>query len=278
MEVKKMESNMNENKESKRVLTKKDIRNLSLRTIFLQASFNYERMQAGGWLLAQLPALKKIYKNDKAGLSAAMKDNLEFINTSPPLVSFLYGLLISLEESKEDRQTIKGLKVALFGPLAGIGDALFWFTLLPITAGISASFAQEGSIIGPIFFFLVFATLLVMKIPLGYMGYNLGVKAIGIIRDNSVVIAKTTTILGITVIGGLIASYVKLSVIPTFSINKENSISLQKDFFDNVFPNILPLGFTLFLYWLIKKKNVNPVVLILGTFMMAILFSFLGIL
>lgn len=271
-----MESN--EKKENKRVLTKKDIRHLSLRTIFLQASFNYERMQAGGWLLAQLPALKKIYKDDKAGLSAAMKDNLEFINTSPPLVSFLYGLLISLEESKEDRQTIKGLKVALFGPLAGIGDALFWFTLLPITAGVSASFAQEGSIIGPIFFFLVFAALLVIKIPLGYMGYNLGVKAIEKIRENSTVIAKTTTILGITVIGGLIASYVKLSVIPTFSITKDNSISLQKDFFDNIFPNILPLGFTLFLYWLIKKKNVNPVVLILGTFIMAILFSFLGIL
>lgn len=273
-----MESNKNENKENGRVLTKKDIRNLSLRTVFLQASFNYERMQAGGWLLTQLPALKKIYKNDKAGLSAAMKDNLEFINTSPPLVSFLYGLLISLEESKEDRQTIKGLKVALFGPLAGIGDALFWFTLLPITAGISASFAQEGSIIGPILFFLVFIILLVMRLPLGYMGYNLGVKAIEKIRDNSVVIAKTTTILGITVIGGLIASYVKLSLIPTFAINEDNSISLQKDFLDNVFPNILPLGFTLFLYWLIKKKNVSPLILILGTFIMAILFSFLGIL
>lgn len=91
-------------------------------------------MQAGGFTRAMLPILKKIYKDDKPGLSAAMKDNLEFINTHPNLVGFLMGLLISMEEKGENRDTIKGLKVALFGPIAGIGDAIFWFTLLPIMA------------------------------------------------------------------------------------------------------------------------------------------------
>ncbi len=90
-----------------------------------------------------LPILKKIYKDDKPGLSAAMKDNLEFINTHPNLVGFLMGLLISMEEKGENRDTIKGLKVALFGPIAGIGDAIFWFTLLPIMAGICSSFASR---------------------------------------------------------------------------------------------------------------------------------------
>lgn len=82
-------------------------------------------MQAGGFTWAMLPILKKIYKDDKPGLSAAMKDNLEFINTHPNLVGFLMGLLISMEEKGENRDTIKGLKVALFGPIAGIGDAIF---------------------------------------------------------------------------------------------------------------------------------------------------------
>lgn len=102
-------------------------------------------MQAGGFTRAMLPILKKIYKNDKPGLSAAMKDNLEFINTHPNLVGFLMGLLISMEEKGENRDTIKGLKVALFGPIAGIGDAIFWFTLLPIMAGICSSFASQGT-------------------------------------------------------------------------------------------------------------------------------------
>ncbi|MFH0153199.1 PTS system mannose/fructose/sorbose family transporter subunit IID, partial [Pseudomonas aeruginosa] len=62
-------------KETERVLTKKDINKLAVRSVFLQASFNYERMQAGGFMFAQLPFLKKIYKNDKKGLEDAMVDN-----------------------------------------------------------------------------------------------------------------------------------------------------------------------------------------------------------
>ena len=76
---------------SNKVIEKKDITKLGLTSMFLQASFNYERMQAGGFLCSQLPLLKKIYKDDKEGLSAAMQDNLEFINTHPNLVGFLMG-------------------------------------------------------------------------------------------------------------------------------------------------------------------------------------------
>ncbi len=101
-------------------ISKKDITRLGFRSSLLQASFNYERMQAGGFTWAMLPILKKIYKDDKPGLSAAMKDNLEFINTHPNLVGFLMGLLISMEEKGENRDTIKGLQhngveIILFG-------------------------------------------------------------------------------------------------------------------------------------------------------------------
>ena len=124
----------------------KDITRLGFRSSLLQASFNYERMQAGGFTWAMLPILKKIYKDDKPGLSVVIKDNLEFINTHPNLVGFLMGLLISMGAEKgENRDTIKGLKVALFGRIAGIGDAIFWFTLLPIMAGICLLFASEGT-------------------------------------------------------------------------------------------------------------------------------------
>ena len=150
----------------KKVLDKKDINRLAFDSVFLQAGFNYERMQSCGFLGAQLPALKKIYKDDKEGLSAAMTDNLEFINTHPNLVGFLMGLLISMEESHADRGIIKGLKVALFAPLAGIGDAIFWFTLLPIVAGICSSMAMEGSVLGPIIFFLVYLGIFAMRLSL----------------------------------------------------------------------------------------------------------------
>lgn len=265
-------------KESKKVLTKKDITKLGLMSSFLQASFNYERMQAGGFTVAQLPFLKKIYKNDKKSISDAMSDNLEFINTHPNLVGFLMGLLISLEENNEDRSIIKGLKVALFGPLAGIGDAIFWFTLLPIVAGISASFAMEGSVLGPIIFFTVYLIVFILRIAWTHLGYNLGVKAIDKIKHNSKVIGKAATVLGVTVIGGLIASYVKINVLTNIVVNESKTVSLQTDFFDKIFPNILPLGYTLLMYFLIKNKKISPVVLIFSTFIMSILLSFVGIL
>lgn len=261
-----------------RLLTKKDITKLGLRSVFLQASFNYERMQAGGWLYSMLPFLKKIYKDDKKGLSASMKDNLEFINTSPPIVPFLMGLLLSLEESKEDRTTIQGLKVALFGPLAGIGDAIFWFTILPIVAGITASFAKDGNLLGPIIFFLVYVGIFFLRIGWAHTGYNLGTKAIVMIKENSEVISKAATILGVTVIGGLIASYVHINVASSIKISSGHSISLQKDFFDHIFPNILPFGYTFLMYWLLKAKKVSPVLLIGVTFVFAILLSWLGVL
>lgn len=273
----KMESNENI-QEREHALTKKDITRLGLRSVLLQASFNYERMQAGGWLYSMLPFLKKIYKNDKKGLSNAMKDNLEFINTSPPLVPFLMGLLLSLEEAKEDRSTIKGLKVGLFGPLAGIGDAIFWFTILPIVAGITASFASEGSILGPIIFFLVYLGIFLMRIFWAHMGYSLGTKAIMVIKENSEIISKAATILGITVIGGLIATYVNIDVLTKFVITKGHKFSLQTDFFDRIFPNLLPFGYTFLMYWLLKSKHLSPVLLILLTFVLAIFLAFLGVL
>lgn len=265
-------------KKQQHMLSKRDITKLGLRSVLLQASFNYERMQAGGWLYSMLPFLKKIHKDDKKALSESMKDNLEFINTSPPIVPFLMGLMLSLEENKEDRATIKGLKVALFGPLAGIGDAIYWFTILPIVAGITASFAKDGNLLGPIIFFLVYLGIFLMRIFWAHLGYDVGTRAITLIKDNSVAIAKAATILGVTVIGGLIATYVHIDVASTFTIAKGHSIALQKDFFDHIFPNILPFGYTFLLYYFLKKKNTSPVVLILVTFVLAILLSFLGVL
>ncbi len=273
-----MESKAVDDQKPKRVLSKKDITKLGYRSVLLQASFNYQRMQAGGWLYSQLPFLKKIYKDDKEGLSESMKDNMEFINTSPPIVSLLMGLLLSLEESREKRSTIKGLKLALFGPLAGIGDAIFWFTLLPVIAGITASISQSGNILGPILFFLVYLAVFFMRIFWAHTGYNLGTRAITKIKENSEVVAKAATILGVTVIGGLIATYVHIDIASTWTISKGHAISLQKDFFDRIFPNIIPLGYTFLMYYFLKYRNANPVVLILITFVLAILLSYLGVL
>ena len=135
-------------------LDKKTLNKIAWMSMMLQASFNYERMQAAGWLWSILPGLEKIHTN-KEDLAASMGHNLEFFNTHPFLVTFVAGIVLSLEQQKADINTIRAVRVAAMGPLGGIGDALFWFTLVPITAGITANMAIDGSVVGPILYFII---------------------------------------------------------------------------------------------------------------------------
>jgi PTS system mannose/fructose/sorbose family IID component. len=129
-------------------LDKATLNRMAWRSVFLQASFNYERMQSAGWLYSILPGLQKIHKN-KDDLAASMSHNLEFFNTHPFLVTFVMGIVLSLEQNKADIATIRAVRVSAMGPLGGIGDALFWFTLVPITAGITSNMALTGNIAAP---------------------------------------------------------------------------------------------------------------------------------
>lgn len=259
-------------------VTKKDLTNLAIRSSFLQASFNYERMQSCGFTWAMIPLFKKISGNDKEKMSRFLTDNLEFINTHPNLVGFLMGLMMSLEEEEADPSTTKGLKLALFGPIAGIGDAIFWFTILPIVAGISCSFASQGSLLGPIIFFLTYLIIWILRIVWTHIGYNLGVKSVDMITEYSDMVANSATILGVTVIGALIASYVSVNLLPVIEVSGGIQVVLQTDFFDRIFPNLLPFAITMLLYWLLKKKQANPVILIIGVIAVSIICSCIGLL
>ena len=249
-------------KNKKSIFSNHEISMLGIRSNLVQASFSYERMHSPGWTWAQLPYWEKIYRDDPEGLKRVMTDNMEFINSSPPLYPILMGLLLTMEEEHVDSTTIKGLKNALFGPMAGIGDAIFWFTIMPIVGGISASIAKNGNVFGPILFFLA------------HLGYNLGTKAIDVIQENSTVISHVASILGLTVIGSLIASYVKMQL--TIKIGAGNTvIDLQKQLLDKIFPNILPFAFVFLLFWLLRK-NISPIWLIVVTFALSIVMAAIG--
>lgn len=243
-----------------KVIQKKDLNRMVWRSLLLQASFNYERMQACGWLYGLLPGLKKIHKN-KEDLSQSMKEHMEFFNTHPFLVTFIMGIVLAMEENKEDRDTIRAIKVATMGPLGGIGDALFWLTALPICVGIGASLAMEGSIAGPIVFLVLFNALhFFLRFFLMNYGYNTGVKAIASLKEQTKKISHAASIVGLTVVGGLIASMVNLQTTLVITAGKA-SVNLQADVLDKVMPNMLALGYTLLMYKLLKK-GYSPIKLI----------------
>ncbi|WP_291649863.1 PTS system mannose/fructose/sorbose family transporter subunit IID [Clostridium sp.] len=238
-------------------LDKKTLNKMVWRSLFLQASFNYERMQAAGWLYGILPGLEKIHTN-KEDLSKSMKHNLEFFNTHPFLVTFVMGIIMSLEQQKADTNTIRAVRVAAMGPLGGIGDAIFWFTLVPITAGITANMAIGGSLIGPILFLLIFnGVQFGLRYWLMYWSYNLGSKAIDVLTKNAKEFTRSASMLGVFIVGALTSNYgaTKLAIeIP----NGEAPINIQ-NILDGVLPQMLPLALTLMLFYLIKKRKWTPV-------------------
>ena len=255
-------------------LTKVDINRMAFRSLALQASFNYERMQAGGWLYTILPALRKIHKNSD-DLKNSMHMHMEFINVHPFDVTFLSGLVLAMEKGKENISTIRSVKVALMGSLGGIGDALFWLTLLPICAGIGASLALENSFFGPIIFLLMFNLVhFGLRFGLAHYGYHAGTSALPLLKTHTKRISHAASIVGMTVIGALVASYVHLSTPLEINAGKAH-IALQTDVLDKLMPNLLPLGFTLIVYYLMKR-NFSPVKLIGLTVAIGILGKLVG--
>lgn len=297
-----MESNMTTYKDltPAKKLSKKVLNKMVWRSLFLQASFNYERMQAAGWLYGILPGLEEIHKN-KEDLSASMKHNLDFFNTHPFLVTFVMGIVLSLEQQKADINTIRAVRVAAMGPLGGIGDAIFWFTLVPITAGITANMALQGNIAAPFIFLIIFNLVqFAIRYWLMYWSYDLGTKAIEILTKNAKEFTHAASMLGVFIVGALTCNYgatslkivlkngttsqevtkyvLKGSEIVAEKVNEvvPALIDIQK-IIDGILPQLIPLVFTLGLYFLIKKKGWTPIKCILLLLVVGIVGAMFGI-
>lgn len=257
-------------------LDKKTLNKMVWRSLNLQASFNYERMQAAGWLYCILPGLEKIHGDNKEDLALSMEHNLEFFNTHPFLVTFVMGIVLSLEQQKTDIGTIRSVRVAAMGPLGGIGDAIFWFTLVPITAGITANMAINGSIAGPIIFLLIFnGVQFAIRFFLMGWSYKLGSQAIEIMTANAREFTRAASMLGVFVIGALTANMGNITVALQFE-NGESPIVIQ-DILNGILPKMIPLALTILLFFLMKKKNWKPVGCIGLLLVIGIIGGFIGL-
>ena len=195
-----------------------------------------------------LPGLQKIHTN-KEDLKASMAHNLDFLNTHPFLVTFVMGIVLSLEQNKADTTTIRSVRISAAGPLGGIGDALLWLTLVPITAGLTANMALTGNFMGAILFLIIFnAVQFAVRFGLMYWSYGLGTKAVTLLTSSAKEFTRAASILGVFVVG-LIATYGSTSV---RMIVGSTQINIQ-GLLDGILPKLIPLLITLGIYALIKK-------------------------
>ena len=239
-------------------VSKKTLTKMIWRSCQLQAAFNYERMQSAGWLWAMLPGLQEIHTN-KDDLATSMTHNMDFINTHPFAVTFVMGIVLSMEQLKTDCQTIRSVRISVAAPLGGIGDALFWYTLVPITAGLTANMAINGSFVGPVLYFIIlFGCEMALRYGLMYWSYNLGMKAVSMMTEYAQEFTHAASVLGVFVVGALIANYGSGTRLGITIANGESPIVIQ-NYLDMILPCLLPLLLTLLMFFLIKKKGWTPV-------------------
>ena len=284
---------------------------------FLQGSWNYERMQNGGWAYSIIPAIKELY-TEKEDQVEALKRHLEFYNTHPYVSSPVMGVTLAMEEERAagtqiDDAAIQGVKVGMMGPLAGVGDPVFWFTLRPILGALGASFALSGSIVGPLLFFVLWNVIrMVFEWKTQEMGYKAGNE---ITKDLSGGLLGRITlmasILGMFIIGALVqrwvsinfavkvaeitqqpGSYIDWAALPAGAEGIQQALkqfadigptaldpvkvtTLQQNL-DSLIPGLVPLLLTLGICKLLKK-NVSPIAIIIALFIIGIIARYFGI-
>ncbi|EMF0608086.1 PTS system mannose/fructose/sorbose family transporter subunit IID [Enterococcus faecium] len=266
-------------------LEKKELNKLNrssfYRSLTLSGSWNYINAQGNAMAYTLFPALKRIYKDKPQELKEAMKRNMAYFNISPSFSTFLAGVTTSMEEenaadSSFDAASINAVKASLMGPLAGIGDSLFWGTFRIITTGIGISLAEQGNILGPILFLVLFN--LTYMIPRFYgfkFGYNVGAQFIQKAYQNGLIniITKAATILGLIMVGGMISSTVSIST--NFAFTVSGTEYKIQEILDQIFKGMLPMLATITCFGLVRKK-VSANKIIIGILILSMILAAVG--
>ena len=268
--------------ENKIKLTKADRRSVMLRSQFLQGSWNYERMQNGGWAYSLIPALKKLYPN-KDDASAALKRHLEFFNTHPYIAAPILGVTLALEEERAngaqiDDAAIQEVKVGIIGPLFFffvwniVRVAFLWYTqefgyqkgseiTKDLSGGILQTITKGASILGMFVMGILVQRWTNINFPMVISKVKLADGAFIKFPEGAINGAQLQEVL--TAMNGGVA------------LSPDKVTTLQ-DNLNQLIPGFAALLLTFLCMWLLKKK-VNPIAIIFGLFAVGILGHLVGI-
>lgn len=264
-------------------LTKKDLRKSFFSWhMFAQSCYNYERMQALGFCHSMTPILSRLYDTEEE-MSNGLKRHLTFFNTEANVGAFIPGMVAAMEEERANGadisdDMINGVKTGLMGPLAGVGDTITQGLVKTILIAMGVDLAAKGSAAGPILFAVLFTAY---TLGLGYFmyfkGYTLGKSALNKIIGTNIMrrIEDALNILGLTVLGALVASRVNI-VTPLTIQFQQTSIELQ-GLFDQIMPKMLSL-IAVFAILRALKKDKSIVKILITLTIIGIVGAFIGIL
>lgn len=242
--------------------------------------FSQEHMQTFGYLCAMLPLIEELY-DDEDKKAEAMNTYTAFFNTEPQLGSVVVGITAGLEEARAngedgvDEETINGLRAGLMGPVAGIGDSLIVGTVIPILLGIALGMSTGGSPIGAIFYIIAWNLFAYFGMKFLYFkGYQLGGKAVEfLVGPQGEAIRESVPVLGGIVIGAVAATWV--SVTTSFKLYNDagEAYLVLQDKLNEVLPGSLTAAFVMLCWYLMAKKKMSPVKVML----LLVVIAFVGV-
>ena len=265
-----------------RMLDKKTLSKIYWRSYQLEADFGYERFQGAGFAYAMIPAIEKLY-SDPEDVKEALTRHTEFFNTTPTCVTLITGIACAMEEQKAKGEGITGeaisaVKVALMGPVAGVGDAIFWGSYRIVCASIACQMGITGNLFAPFMFLILFN---IPNVLIHYYGlhktYEMGSNAIAKLYASGVMdkVALCCSIMGMVMIGAMTASLIGIRTSLAFTVGTSEIVLQQV--LDSIMPELLSLGTTFGLAALMKKKQPNVTKVVLGLMVLGIVGAWLGI-
>ncbi len=269
------------NKETQKgMLSNRDLYKMSIRWCLNRSiGFNYEKMMASGYLITMMPVLHKLYDDDPETLAKAYKTHGEFFNCENNLACIILGLDMAVEErfGAEGLQMAAGLKAALMGPFSGIGDTLFSAVIGGTLGAIAVQMGLEGNIAGWLIWYAwdIF-TQLGLKYLLMKLAYEKGTTLVDSIGNKLKLITECGSILGLTVIGCMIASLVKVKfgTVTVASV----TVDLQAQLFDPLVPKFGCALIVFIIYQLLGNKKIKTTYIFIGIIVISIICAYLGIL
>ena len=249
-------SNETSNQVYTKILTKSDLDKCAHRWCMSVNGYNYETQLAPSVVFAEADALKKIYGADDEAYRASLANAGKYFNATPPVSGILLGAGLAMEEENgvAALDAVQDLKVGLMGSISGIGDALLWVMIPTIFGSIAAYMAQEGNPAGALLFMAIMLICsLGLKLKSWDWGYRFGAQLIPTLADKVAALSEAMAVLGLTVVGALIPSVVKVHTSLAITVG-EVSFSLQEQLFDKILIGFLPICATIIVYRLLKKK------------------------
>ena len=240
-------------------VTKRDLRKTAARYNFMACNiFNYESQMGPAIAWAMAPVLRKIYKKDDE-YKMALNNHFNYFNSTTVMSSMILGATLAV------------------GPFAGVGDTLVWVLWPTIIGSISGYMAQQGNPLGAIIWLLCNIAFWFVKSKMFQIGYTSGTKLITNLGKRLTVFTEAASIMGLSVVGALIATSVKITTALNFKVG-EVALNLQTDILDKIMPSLLPVLLTLLVYKLLGNKKWTATKLILLIIVISLVCAFFGIL